>query len=187
MPRVALPLSLAALLSTAACTTPGRTAGATFPWQPLQPTDETIVHDVKLRLATSPWLSGPQVSVDSDDGRVTLFGAVPSKPSADRAVYLARSVQGVTAVRERLVVVPPSAAARLMGDDAELEASLRERLRQDPRLQGVEIAVAGGAVRLSGTVSDAAARREAAQIAGGTRGVRRVFQDVELAGASPGA
>ena len=67
-------------------------------------TDASITAAVKMKMADDPQVSGMKIDVDTTDGKVTLSGAVDSKSEADRAVKIARSVEGVKSVESRLVV-----------------------------------------------------------------------------------
>lgn len=47
---------------------------------------------------------GQEIEVDTVQGVVSLSGPAPSADAAERATVLARAVEGVTAVQNRLVV-----------------------------------------------------------------------------------
>lgn len=66
--------------------------------------DAAISAAVNARLAKDPALSVMKVDVDTVQGRVTLSGTAPDAAAQARATQLARSVDGVTGVDNRLVV-----------------------------------------------------------------------------------
>ncbi|HEY2931429.1 MAG TPA: BON domain-containing protein [Acidobacteriota bacterium] len=66
--------------------------------------DATITAAVKLKFANDDKVSATKINVDTKDGMVTLNGQVASKQEADRAVELARSVDGVKRVTSNLMV-----------------------------------------------------------------------------------
>jgi len=66
--------------------------------------DARITRDVNRRLVDDPELVATEVEVLTLDGIVTLGGAVPNRTAAERAERLARSVDGVREVRNRLRV-----------------------------------------------------------------------------------
>jgi osmotically-inducible protein OsmY len=66
--------------------------------------DSAITASVKAAIYNDPMLKVGQISVESYKGVVQLSGFVDSKQAAQRAVELARSVKGVKAVKNSLVV-----------------------------------------------------------------------------------
>ena len=61
---------------------------------------------IKVKLAADPDLSALQISVDTTAGVVTLAGRVKSPELVDKAVNLAKSVDGVREVKSTLQVNP---------------------------------------------------------------------------------
>ncbi|CAN5433366.1 hypothetical protein BH09PSE5_BH09PSE5_21540 [soil metagenome] len=68
--------------------------------------DGKITATIKARLAQDADLSALQVGVDTDFGKVKLTGSAPSESARDRATTMAKSVDGVTSVDNKLVVSP---------------------------------------------------------------------------------
>jgi hyperosmotically inducible periplasmic protein len=66
--------------------------------------DATIATRVKTALLNEPELKALEIQVQSENGVVTLVGAVPSEPQVSRAVAVARTVGGVRDVRSSLKV-----------------------------------------------------------------------------------
>ncbi|MBN1771725.1 MAG: BON domain-containing protein [Deltaproteobacteria bacterium] len=66
--------------------------------------DSAITAEVKVRLAANDLVKSLQVGVETSHGVVQLSGFVDSQNSADQAGSIARSVEGVTSVRNDLVV-----------------------------------------------------------------------------------
>ena len=69
-------------------------------------TDARTTAAIKLKLAAEPELSALQISVDTTAGLVTLAGRVKSPESAEKAVTVAQSVDGVREVKSTLQVNP---------------------------------------------------------------------------------
>ena len=67
-------------------------------------TDASITAAVKMKMADDPNVSASDINVDTADGRVTLNGTVQNSSEADKAVNLAKSVDGVKSVKSNLVV-----------------------------------------------------------------------------------
>jgi osmotically-inducible protein OsmY len=61
--------------------------------------DTVITTKVKAALFNDPTLSGFEVNVETFKGRVQLSGFVSSQADINRAVEIARGVEGVTAVK----------------------------------------------------------------------------------------
>lgn len=66
--------------------------------------DATITTKVKAALAADDQLSALRIEVDTVAGVVSLTGPAPNAEAADRATVLAKAVEGVTAVQNKLVV-----------------------------------------------------------------------------------
>ena len=66
--------------------------------------DNAIAAKVKSALIADPEVKGTQVNVDVFKGTVQLSGFVDNAANAQKAVRIARSVEGVTEVRNNLVV-----------------------------------------------------------------------------------
>lgn len=70
--------------------------------------DISITSKVNAELAADPSLSALSINVDTKDGRVALNGTAPDDAARQRATSLAKSVQGVVDVDNRLEVQPKS-------------------------------------------------------------------------------
>jgi osmotically-inducible protein OsmY len=66
--------------------------------------DSVITTKVKSMLAADDFLKSFQISVETFKGTVQLSGFVASQKAVDKAVEIARSVKGVTSVKNDLVV-----------------------------------------------------------------------------------
>jgi osmotically-inducible protein OsmY len=67
-------------------------------------TDASITAAVKMKMADDPLVGAFDIDVDTSEGNVTLNGKVKSKAEADKAVQIARSVDGVKSVKSNLVI-----------------------------------------------------------------------------------
>lgn len=67
-------------------------------------TDMAITTKVKAALAADDQLSALKIEVDTEQGVVSLTGPAPSAEAADRATTLAKAIEGVTEVQNKLVV-----------------------------------------------------------------------------------
>jgi len=66
--------------------------------------DTVITTKVKGLLAADDFLRSFQISVDTHDGVVQLSGHVNNQEAVNKAVEIARSVQGVRSVKNDLIV-----------------------------------------------------------------------------------
>jgi len=70
--------------------------------------DISITAKVKADLAADPGLNALRIDVDTRDGRVALSGTAPTETARERAATLAKAVQGVLEVDNRLLIEPKS-------------------------------------------------------------------------------
>jgi hyperosmotically inducible periplasmic protein len=66
--------------------------------------DVTITTKITAALAADDKLKATKIDVDTSNGRVVLTGSAPDAGSKDRATTLARAVEGVVDVDNRLSV-----------------------------------------------------------------------------------
>lgn len=66
--------------------------------------DASITASVKSALAKDPTLSAIAIDVDTANGNVSLNGSAPDSNSREKATLIARAVQGVNGVENRIVV-----------------------------------------------------------------------------------
>lgn len=66
--------------------------------------DATITSAIKMKLARDQTVKASSIDVDTKNGNVTLTGNVGSQTEANRAIELARAVEGVKDVKSNLTV-----------------------------------------------------------------------------------
>jgi hyperosmotically inducible protein len=66
--------------------------------------DVDITSDVKSKLLADPDIAGLRIDVDTSNRVVTLTGTVKTQAEKNEALDIARKVQGVTSVTDRLTV-----------------------------------------------------------------------------------
>ena len=76
---------------------PGRSVGQTVD-------DATVNAKVKAALLRAPDVKGTDVNVDTVNGTVTLKGSVETQAQSDRAVSIAKGIEGVKNVQSTLTV-----------------------------------------------------------------------------------
>ena len=144
--------------------------------------DLWMTTQTRLKLLADARISALDVSVDSRDGWVTLFGAVPSQQARRAAGEDAASVAGAGRVRNDLEIVPASKQASVAAQDVEIERAVGEAIYKRPEMKraAIKVEVHNGVVRLSGTVPSEQHRMFAATAARGVLGVRAVEQQISV-------
>lgn len=170
-------------------------------------TDAGITTSLQAKYYDDDQVRGRNVSVLTQDGVVTLRGAVDSDAARQRAVALARDVEGVKDVRDELTVQTADAAASprpgpdattdergatgTTGRDGEtitpawITTKIQAQYFVNPEIKPWNIDVttaSGGVVTLEGEVEATADRTEAVRIARETEGVSRVEDRLRVKG-----
>jgi hyperosmotically inducible periplasmic protein len=95
--RTTLALLLIALLAPLMLAACGKSVGETID-------DATITARVKTALLNDPEVGGLRIDVDTFKGVVTLSGAVKSEGERDKAMAIARKIDGVRDVKSTLQI-----------------------------------------------------------------------------------
>ena len=164
-----------ALAAAIAMTLAGPALAASVP-------DAWITTKVKISLLTGEGMTSRHVSVDTVDGRVTLYGAVTSSEEKLKAGELAGQVSGVREVRNLLQVVPAQARQVTNVSDDRLKDQVSAALKADPSLGDSRISVqsvTSGVVLLSGDAKTLSDAYRAVSDAAGVAGVRRVASEIK--------
>jgi hyperosmotically inducible protein len=121
------------------------------------------------------------VNVDAKNGVVTLRGKVGTPDEKKAAEEVAKGIEGVTAVKNNLQVVPNSQKKAVDRKDDEIKKAVKDRLAKDARLKGsdVEVRSDSGVVTLTGDAKDLAARARASELARGVTGVKAVKNELK--------
>lgn len=152
--------------------------------------DTAITAKVKGKLSSDSRTNSANIDVETNNGVVTLTGSVGAADTKSVAEELARNVEGVTGVDNKIAA--PSAgeelgdslenAADRAGDavsDAAITTKVKTQLLADDMTDGLDIDVdtANGVVTLVGNVKTQAEADRAKQIAQTVDGVRSVKTD----------
>ena len=144
--------------------------------------DAVITTKVKSALLTDAQARGGDTSVETRKGAVLLSGFVDNQAQADREVQLAKAVEGVTSVDNKLMVKEGKSTAGNVLDDSVVTVKVKSALMADTSTKGSEIAVTTdkGIVQLSGYVDNAAEQERATTVARGVEGVQNVVNDTSI-------
>jgi len=137
---------------------------------------------VKLRLISEPGIAPLTMNVDTRDGVVTLFGSISTEDGKRMAGSEAMKVSGVKEVKNELQVVPATAAKAIDEHDGEIRDTVQQRLAERRALDdgNIDVEVANGVVRLSGSVGQSGDRMIALSLARSTEGVRSVVDGLRV-------
>jgi hyperosmotically inducible protein len=145
--------------------------------------DSWVTLKTKLALLTSEDVSGLDIDVDTANGRVTLKGKVETPREKSKAEAVARSVEGVRDVENRLQVVPASRREAVDATDDQIEDDVQAALEADGSLKGISVgSVESGVVVLEGDADSLQAALRAVEAARRVRGVRRVASEIAVEG-----
>lgn len=144
--------------------------------------DAYLTSATKLKLLADERVPGLDVNVDTRDGRVTLFGIVPTKEAKAAAEEVARGVSGVRAVENELQVVPERRRDAVTAADDDVRERVERALDDTESLReaDIDVEVKNGVARLTGTVPRPEQRLTAAVVARRAAGVRAVREELRV-------
>ena len=144
--------------------------------------DAWITTDAKIRLIANPNTPARDINVDTVGGVVTLFGAVPTEAARRAAELEINKIEGVKSVENELQIVPAVSAAAVEHQDEQVKDTVENRLGARPELSdaSIDVEVANGVARLTGTVRNQSDRLTALTVARTTDGVRSVVGDLTV-------
>lgn len=146
-------------------------------------TDASITNDASSALHFDKGMDGAAILLDTDAGRVTLRGSVPTEKQKTRAGATVRNVAGVVEVRNLLEVPAPDAQARPRRSDAALRRDIERALKADRSLRYSRITVQSvdqGVVLLAGNAASSRDEARAVRSASVRPGVHRVESRVRV-------
>jgi hyperosmotically inducible protein len=144
--------------------------------------DAWVSTKVKMLLMNSPSVSGYPIDVDTDQGRVTLHGKVPSNAEKTEAGRIAKAGTGVTSVRNLIQVVPESGRKSVELADDRLKEDVNAALKAEPALANSSIQVKSvnkGVVLLEGKAATLSDHLLALEVASFLPGVRQVASEIQ--------
>ncbi|MDR4468982.1 MAG: BON domain-containing protein [Nitrospira sp.] len=135
--------------------------------------DEEISNKIQEMLGLDPATRSLRVNVSAREGQVTFSGSVPSWAEKELATEAAKSVKGVSSIRNLLTIEPQEHR-----EDEEIKADIERRFQTDVWLMGraIDVHVNHGVVHLEGTVRSALEKSRATTLAY-VLGITRVHTD----------
>ncbi len=145
--------------------------------------DDTVVTTkVKSALVNDQHMKGLTIMVETRKGTVQLSGFADTQEQMDRAVTVAKSVEGVASVENALKLKQGTATVGNKVDDGIVTAKVKSALISDPGVKSFDIAVATnkGEVQLSGFVDNQMQIDHAVELARGVEGVQGVDNKMSI-------
>lgn len=144
--------------------------------------DSSITAKVKAALVDDENIKSTDISVKTDKKVVTLSGFVESQAQAEQAVTVAKGVEGVTSVSDKLHVRDAKdASVKGYAGDTATTSEIKAKLLADDIVPSrkVKVETTDGVVQLSGTVDSQAQVERAETIAKAVDGVKSVKNDLK--------
>lgn len=144
--------------------------------------DSVITTKVKSALIADPEVKSFEIKVDTRKGEVQLSGFVDNQSQVNRALDIARRVEGVKNVSNHMTLkdAVPSSTGNLI-DDSIITTKIKSSFLADDQVKGLDISVVThkGEVQLSGFANPAQIDR-AVQLAGRVDGVKNVINKMSV-------
>lgn len=144
--------------------------------------DSSITAKVKAALVDHESIKSTDISVKTDQKVVTLSGFVESQAQAEEAVKVAKGVEGVASVSDKLHVRDSkSTSVKGYAGDTATTSEVKAKLLADDIVPSrkVKVETTDGVVQLSGTVDSQAQIERAESIAKAVDGVKSVKNDLK--------
>ncbi|WNN48015.1 molecular chaperone OsmY [Siccibacter colletis] len=145
--------------------------------------DSGITAKVKAALVDDETIKSTDISVKTDDKVVTLSGFVESQAQAEKAVSIAKNVEGVTSVSDKLHVRDSKEqSVKGYAGDAATTSEIKAKLLADDIVPSrmIKVETTDNVVQLSGTVENQAQSERAESIAKAIDGVKSVKNDLKV-------
>ena len=144
--------------------------------------DSAITAKVKAALVDHENIKSTDISVKTEQKVVTLSGFVESQAQAEAAVTVAKGVEGVTSVSDKLHVRDSkSDSVKGYAGDTATTSEIKAKLLADDIVPSrkVKVETTDGVVQLTGTVDSRAQIERAESIAKAVDGVKSVKNDLK--------
>ncbi len=144
--------------------------------------DSAITAKVKAALVDHEDIKSTDISVKTAKKVVTLSGFVESQAQAEQAVTVAKGVEGVASVSDKLHVRDgKNTSAKGYAGDTATTSEIKAKLLADDIVPSrkVKVETTDGVVQLSGTVDSQAQIERAESIAKAVDGVKSVKNDLK--------
>lgn len=144
--------------------------------------DSVVTARVKSALLADPVIKSFDFKVETRNGEVLLSGFVGATAQAEQALLIARGVQGVKVVVNKMDVKEGAATVGNVVNDGIITAKLKSALLADPNIKSFDIAVVTrkGEAQLSGFVDNQGQIDHASELARSVEGVKSVANEMSV-------
>lgn len=145
--------------------------------------DDTVVTSrVKSALLADPEIKSLDLKVETRSGEVMLSGFVANQTQIDRALSVAKGVEGVKVVSNKMDLQAGASTVGTKVDDGVITAKVKSALLADPAIKSLDISVvtSKGEAQLSGFVDTQAQIDHATELAGKVEGVTSVANGMSV-------
>ncbi|WP_180127645.1 BON domain-containing protein [Rhodoferax sp. BLA1] len=171
-------------LSMVACSKPVEGTGAAAPAITVgtEVDDSVVTTRVKAALLDNIDVKGFDIQVETRKGEVMLSGFVSNQTQIDQAVNVAKAVEGVTNINNKLSIKDGVATVGNKIDDSVITTEVKAALLADANIKSLDITVTThkGEVQLSGFVNNQGQIDRAQEIAKGVSGVTQVGNQMSI-------
>ena len=143
--------------------------------------DGVITTKVKAELLQADAIKSGDISVETENGVVTLSGFVASQEQIKHAVDVTGKVEGVLSVNDKLNVKDKDdQSIQEYADDAMITSAVKAKFLTDDIVPSMSVSVETqeGVVQLTGDVESQAQATQAENVAKGVEGVQSVKNDL---------
>jgi len=143
--------------------------------------DSTITGKINMAFLDDPLIQTLEIDVDTVEGNVILTGVVGSNIEVNRAIEIAKGVEGVNKVIDNLQV-----GTKTMGqsfNDKVLGTKIKAKLFAEPNIHSlnIDVDVERSVVTLTGKVDTTANKNRIIEIARTTNGTVKVIDNLTVA------
>ena len=144
--------------------------------------DSVVTAAVKSAFLADADVKSFDLKVETRKGEVQLSGFVDSQAQVDRAIVVARGVNGVKSIDNKLELKGAATTVGNKIDDSVVTTRVKSALLADASVKSFDIAVATrkGEVQLSGFVDNQGQIDRAIEVARGTEGVSTVTNNMSI-------
>lgn len=171
-------------ISMVACSKPVDDTGAAAPGVTVgtEIDDSVITTRVKTALLDNIDVKGFDIQVETRKGEVMLSGFVSNQGQIDQAMAVAKGVEGVKNINNKLSIKEGVATVGNKLDDSVITTEVKAALLADANIKSLDITVTThkGEVQLSGFVNNQGQIDRALEITHGVEGVTQVSNQMSI-------
>jgi hyperosmotically inducible protein len=144
--------------------------------------DSVIATKVRAALMSNEDVKSLDIKVKTHKGEVMLSGFADNQTQIDRSIAVAKGVEGVKGVDNKLSLKEGKQTVGNMIDDSVVTARVKSAMLADPTMKSLDVSVTTrkGEVQLSGFVESAVQLTHAVEVAKGIDGVSNVVNHMSI-------